>query len=250
MIGSKINILIVDDDQDLLDLMVEIFDEKKFKVITAHDGIEANFKFQNQDFDIIITDIRMPKMDGLAFARLIHKIKNIPIIFISASTDDYKTELELFENIDVLGKPFSSTDILNRVSKLLNKKVEDKNSSASKVLEFKPGEVVIAEGSKGDEIYFVKEGSLRVVKMLDSGEQIEITTIGTGEVVGEMSMLLDTKRTATVVAATKVSLMEIPKEKFYEVLAVQPKWFKILFQTISRRLEDTTALLAKEKKKN
>jgi CheY-like chemotaxis protein len=246
---KKTSILIVDDDQDLLDLLVDIFDPKKFKVVTANDGIQGNFKFQNQEFDLIITDIRMPKMDGLAFAKLILKSKNVPILFISASTEDYKSDLELFDNIDVLSKPFSSNDVLNRVDRLINKKNEEKPNPASKVIEYNPGDIVIAEGTKGDEIYFVKEGTLRVVKTLESGKKIEITTIGMGEIVGEMSLLIDAKRTASVVAATKVLLMEIPKEKLNEVLNSQPKWFKILFQTISKRLQATTELLVKEKMK-
>lgn len=247
MHGAKTNVLIVDDDQDLLELMTEIFDQRKYKVITAQDGIEANFKFQNQNFDVVITDIRMPKMDGIAFVKLIRKIKNVPILFISASTDDYKTELELFENIDILSKPFNSSDVLSRVDKLIVKKSDDRGtSSVTNVLEFNQGQVIIAEGSRGDDIYFVKEGIVSVQKLLANGESIHINSIGPGEVIGELSFNTNTNRSANFVAQSKVVLIEIPKEKLNEVLSAQPKWFKILFQTLSRRLNETTALIGKE----
>jgi CRP-like cAMP-binding protein len=227
--------------------MKDIFDDKIYRVITATDGIEANMKFQNEEFDIVVTDIRMPKMDGLTFVRTIQKIKIIPVLFITGSSYQYKTELELFEKVEILKKPFTSIDMISAVSRMLNKKTV--KSATPKVLDFKAGEIVLREGTCGDELFLVKDGTLRVMKTLETGDRLEITKIGTGEIIGEMSMLLNAKRTATVEAATDVSLMEIPKEKFYEVLNSQPKWFKILFQTISRRLEETTALLARERKK-
>ena len=243
---SQIKILLVEDDADLKDLLLEVFSDTKYKVVTASDGIEGNFKFQNQDFDIVITDIKMPKMDGISFAKHVQRAKKVPIIFMSASTEDYKTELELFEDIEVLAKPFTPRDILLKVTKLLSKnmkKIENQN------IEIQAGDVVFEEGTIGDEIYFVKEGSLKILKKLDSGEDIEVVKIGAGEIIGELSGLLGAKRTATVVAETKTTLVLIPQEKINEVFKSQPKWLKVLFQTISRRLNETTKLLAKEKKK-
>jgi CheY-like chemotaxis protein len=243
---NPIKILLVEDDVDLKELLLEVFSESKYKVVTASDGIEGNFKFQNQDFDLIITDIRMPKMDGISFAKHAQRVKKVPIIFMSASTEDYKTELELFEGIEVLSKPFTPRDILIKVTKLLSKnmkKIENQN------LEIEAGEVVFEEGSTGDEIYFVKEGSLKILKKLDTGEDVEVVKIGAGEIIGELSGLLGTKRTATVVAETKTMLVLIPQDKINEVFKSQPKWLKVLFQTISRRLDETTKLLAREKKK-
>ena len=67
--------------------------------------------------------------------------------------------------------------------------------------------------------------------------------------VGEMGFLLHKVRTASVLAVTDCVLITIQKEKLEAVISTQPKWFKILLETVTTRLEDTTRLLIEEKSK-
>jgi CRP-like cAMP-binding protein len=65
--------------------------------------------------------------------------------------------------------------------------------------------------------------------------------------IGEMGVLFNKNRSASILALSDCILISIPKDKFESHLASQPKWFKVLFETISGRLEETTRLLVEEK---
>lgn len=258
---TKLKALIVDDDSDLLELLSEILNSAGFKVVTAIDGVDASFKYNNETFDIILSDIKMPKKDGIKFIQFIHAseaqkmakagsiYKATPIILISASAEEYRMELEVLGTIDIINKPFSPQDVMDKVNRLLNKKPTG-GASAGNILSFKTGDHVIKEGEAGTDIFFVKEGTLKVFKKGLNGSDITIGTIKAGEMVGEMGFLLQKQRTASVVALTDTTLISIPKEKFESLISTQPKWFKVLFETISARLENTTKLLVEEKSKN
>ncbi len=105
------------------------------------------------------------------------------------------------------------------------------------------------EGDTDDNIYFVKNGLLRVTKKDRDGQDVLVCTVGPGEIVGELGFLLKKTRSASVVASQDSSLILIPKQKFEEIISEQPKWFKVLFETISTRLEETTTQLVEERSK-
>ena len=254
----KFKALIVDDDRDLLEVMSDIFVGAGYKVITASDGLDATLKFNNEMFDIILTDIKMPKKDGIKFVQYIQateaqkmmkagtSFKPTPIIMISAAIEDYRVELEVLGNIEVLSKPFTPKQVMEKVSSLLEKKSEPQTASGT-LLSLKRGDYLMKEGEMSTEIYFLKEGSLKVVKQSSSGAEILVTTLKAGEMLGELGVLLRKKRSASVFASEDSIVITIPKEKFEAHLSAQPKWFRILFETISNRLEETTELLVEER---
>ncbi len=256
---QKYKALIVDDDKDLLEVLSDIFINADFKVVTATDGVDASFKFNNEVFDIILTDIKMPKKDGIKFAQFIQSseatkiaksngaIKPTPIIFISASVEDYRVELEVLGNVEVLSKPFTPKVVLDKVHSLLEKKNAQAPASNGNYLSFKAGDYIIKEGEVSSSIFFLKEGALKVVKTGSNGVSVTVTTIKAGEMVGEMGVLFHRKRTASVIALTDSVLISIPKEKIESHLESQPKWFKVFFDTISTRLEETTHHLVEER---
>ena len=258
---TKKKVLIVDDDTDLLELLSDIFVGAGFKVVTATDGVDGSFKYSNETFDIILSDIKMPKKDGIKFVQFVQaneaqkvqrgasQIKPIPIILISASVDDYRMDIELLKNIEVLNKPFGPKEVLEKVARLLESTKPSVNSTGSTVI-LKTGEYVIREGDEGSDLYFVKEGTLSVFKNGANGKKVCITSIKVGEMIGEMGSFLSSKRTASVVATSDCVLISIPREKLDAVFASQPKWFRVLFETMSVRLEETTRLLAEEKLKS
>lgn len=83
--------LIVDDEEDIRIFLSYYFKRKGFIVTTAVDGIDGLTKFGLDEFDIIITDIRMPGADGISMCMEIKKLNDsIPIVFLTAVTDDYK----------------------------------------------------------------------------------------------------------------------------------------------------------------
>jgi len=81
---SKLNVLVVEDGQDIRDIMSSTFNKLFHSTTTAVDGLDGLEKFKNQNFDIIISDIRMPNMSGNEMIDEIKAINpNIPIIVVS-----------------------------------------------------------------------------------------------------------------------------------------------------------------------
>jgi CheY-like chemotaxis protein len=255
----KYKVLIVDDDRDLLEVLSDIFTGAGYKVVTATDGQDATFKFNNEIFDIILSDIRMPKKDGIKFVQFIQateaqkmlksgqSFRPTPIIMISASVEDYRVELEVLGNIEVLNKPFTPREVMEKVNQLLEKKAAPPSQTNGNLMTFKAGEYVIKEGDSSGDIFFVKEGTLNVIKKATNGKEVMISVINAGEVLGEMGVLMRRNRTASVIAKTDSVLISIPKEKIEAHISSQPKWFKILFDAIATRLEETTISLVEER---
>ncbi|MCB9094854.1 MAG: response regulator [Halobacteriovoraceae bacterium] len=87
----KINILLAEDNEEFRESCYEFLREKGFNVIVAVDGTEASYKTTNQKFDLILTDLAMPKRDGIGMIERIQNVKNVnhktPIIVISGNID-------------------------------------------------------------------------------------------------------------------------------------------------------------------
>ena len=82
------NILIVDDEKELRELMAEMIGQEGFHCLQAKDGKEASEILEKETIDLLITDMRMPRMDGaqlLAWCR--HKHLHFPVIFITANVE-------------------------------------------------------------------------------------------------------------------------------------------------------------------
>ena len=113
--------LVVDDDATVRELLSWILEGMKFAVITAKDGKNALRLFQKHDFNIVITDLNMPKIDGMALARRVKEWSpQTPIILISGeikrSSRVYRTMVDC-----VLHKPFGIGDLETAVRKTLAK---------------------------------------------------------------------------------------------------------------------------------
>ena len=87
--GKEKKILLVDDEQDFLQLMKFWLESKGYSIVTAGDGEAAIDLVKKEELNIILIDLRMPKMDGVETIKRIRGFnKNIPIIVISAYVDD------------------------------------------------------------------------------------------------------------------------------------------------------------------
>ena len=120
-------ILIADDEKDYRDILVKILESKNLSVEVAGDGAEAFTRLCAERFDTLITDIRMPQMDGIETISRIRKfIKEqgkitIPVIFITGFADpDAYVKAEKFGK--VIYKPFDMRIFLDEVDKALDKK--------------------------------------------------------------------------------------------------------------------------------
>ena len=120
-------ILIVDDEQKIREVIAEYADFEGFTSDQASDGMEAVLKCKQNDYDIILMDVMMPKLDGFSAVKEIKKIKDIPVIMLSARGEEYD-KLFGFEigADDYVVKPFSPKELLLRINAILKRTASDK----------------------------------------------------------------------------------------------------------------------------
>ena len=110
-------ILLVEDEKDLSNALVRILLANKYNVDTAYDGLQGLELTHNNAYDLIITDVMMPKMDGYHVLQQIRKESNIPVIILSAKDADSEKILGLNLGADdYLAKPFNPLEAVARVN--------------------------------------------------------------------------------------------------------------------------------------
>ena len=115
-------VLVVDDEKLIRDVIKEYLLLEKIEVDEASNGEEAVDKVKNNNYDIIIMDIMMPKMDGYSACREIKKIKDIPFIMLSARGEEYDKLIGFDLGIDdYVTKPFRPLELLARVNSQLRR---------------------------------------------------------------------------------------------------------------------------------
>ena len=107
---------------------------------------------------------------------------------------------------------------------------------------FNRGDLVVEEGGAGDSLYIILDGNMRVVKGKEGGTTLAV--LHEREAFGEMSILDDEPRSATVEAQTDARLLEIRQSDFQRLLVARPKMALALFRTLSQRLRKTDEKLA------
>ena len=120
---ESLKILVVDDESRMRKLVRDFLVKKNYNVLEAGDGSEAlDVFFANQDIALIILDVMMPKMDGWQVCREIRAYSKIPIIMLTAKSDE-KDELLGFElGVDeYISKPFSPKILVARVEAILRR---------------------------------------------------------------------------------------------------------------------------------
>lgn len=109
-------VLVVDDDKEIVDAIEIYLMQEGINVIKAYDGEEAVKELKSNDVELIILDIMMPKLDGIHAALKIREFSTVPIIFLSAKSEDSDKILGL--NIgadDYITKPFNPLELVARV---------------------------------------------------------------------------------------------------------------------------------------
>ena len=115
-------ILVVDDEQKIRNVIKEYAEFEGYEVTEAEDGMEAVNICKNQDFDIIIMDIMMPKLDGFSAIKEIRKTKQVPVIMLSARSEEYDKLFGFEIGIDdYVVKPFSPKELMARVHAILQR---------------------------------------------------------------------------------------------------------------------------------
>ena len=119
---SNIQILVVDDESRMRKLVKDFLQREGYSVLEAGDGMEAMDIFYEQKIDLVILDVMMPRMDGWQTCREIRRDSTVPIIMLTARSEE-RDELQGFElGVDeYISKPFSPKILVARVGALLKR---------------------------------------------------------------------------------------------------------------------------------
>lgn len=118
-------ILIVDDENDILEIISEYAKQEGYTTILAKDGESALKSFEENNIDLVVLDIMLPDFNGYEVADKIRKIENVPIIMLSAKSQE-EDKLKGFELgiVDYVTKPFSPRELMAIIKVNLNKSLE------------------------------------------------------------------------------------------------------------------------------
>jgi len=139
-------ILVVDDEALIRDVVREYLQLDGFEVVEASDGDEALEKAKNIDFDLIIMDIMMPKKDGFQTVKEIKKDKDVPVLMLSARSDEFDKLIGFDLGIDdYVTKPFSPKELVARVKAITKRhdNIKERLEFGGLILDDKAHEVTI-----------------------------------------------------------------------------------------------------------
>lgn len=116
-------ILVVDDEQKIREVIREYAEFNGFEVAEAENGMEAIGLCKLNDYDLIVMDIMMPKLDGFSACKEIRKIKEIPVIMLSARGEEYDKLFGFELGIDdYIVKPFSPKELMARINVVISRR--------------------------------------------------------------------------------------------------------------------------------
>ena len=147
-------ILVVDDEPKIREVIREYAEFSGFEVTEAEDGMSAVGLCKLNDYDLIVMDIMMPKLDGFSACKEIKKFKDIPTIMLSARGEEYDKLFGFELGIDdYVVKPFSPKELMARVNAVLSRK-KASTPAAQEIMKFDgleiniPARTVTVDGNK------------------------------------------------------------------------------------------------------
>lgn len=129
-------VLIADDNKQIVSILSEYCKKNNFTVSTVFDREAALKEIEENEFDIILLDVMMPKKDGFDVCREVRTFSNVPIIMITARGEDYEKIMGLEIGADdYIVKPFSPGEIIARINAIL-RRITPKNDESAKIFIF------------------------------------------------------------------------------------------------------------------
>ena len=151
------NILVCDDDKEIVKAIEIYLSKEGYNILKAYNGMEAlKIMKEREDIHLVILDIMMPKLDGISTANLIRKDKKVPIIMLSAKSEDYDKISGLNNGADdYVTKPFNPLELIARVNSQIRRyttlgSIADKVQKGENI--YRSGDLVINDNTKQVEV--------------------------------------------------------------------------------------------------
>lgn len=115
-------ILVIEDEKDIQNILKAFLENAEYEVETADDGLDAINLIQKNNYDLIVLDIMLPKINGFTVCEMIRKNSNVPIIILTALTDE-ESQLKGFDKLadDYITKPFSMPVLLKHIEAIFRR---------------------------------------------------------------------------------------------------------------------------------
>lgn len=138
-------VLIVDDEEMIRNVLKEYIEFEGNEADEAEDGMAAVKKCRENDYDIILMDVMMPRLDGFSAVKEIKKFKNIPVIMLSAREEEYDKLFGFEIGVDdYVTKPFSPKEVMARINAVTKRNKQDKSDRENAVYKFEGLEIDMA----------------------------------------------------------------------------------------------------------
>ncbi len=172
-------VLIVDDEEMIRNVLKEYVEFEGNEAFEAADGMEAVRMCRDNDYDVILMDVMMPRLDGFSAVKEIKKIKDIPVIMLSARGEEYDKLFGFEMGVDdYVTKPFSPKEVMARINAVTKRRSPAKEEPKNDVYKFEgltidmAGRNVYVDGEKAEltpkeyEIlfYFVKNRGIALTR--------------------------------------------------------------------------------------
>ena len=146
---KKNTILVCDDDKEIVDAIEIYLSQEGYRILKAYDGLQAVDMLEREDVQLLLIDIMMPKLDGLRATLKIREKSSIPIIILSAKSEDADKILGL--NIgadDYITKPFNPLELVARVKSQLRRYTKLGNAAGENQKVYQTGGLMINDDLK------------------------------------------------------------------------------------------------------
>ena len=147
------SILIIEDEAAIREILTVPLEAQGYRVTTAADGLEGINAFRNGEFDLVIVDIMMPRIDGYTVCEMIRNESDVPIVILTA-LDSEEAQIKGFDKLadDYITKPFSVRVVLKRVEALLRRTAPEKTDDVIRYRELTVSETERSVTVSGKEV--------------------------------------------------------------------------------------------------
>ncbi|WAM33823.1 response regulator [Caldicellulosiruptor morganii] len=125
----KAHILVVDDEKPIVDIIKFNLEKEGYRVTTSYDGEDALNRIKNENFDMVLLDVMLPRLDGFTVCKKVREFSDVPIIMITAKAEEVDKVLGLELGADdYITKPFGIRELIARIRANLRRTSQQSNS--------------------------------------------------------------------------------------------------------------------------
>lgn len=140
-------ILVIEDEDRIREMLKEYLENEGFRVTEAADGAEGIEKFKSYEFDMILLDVMLPKVDGWSVCREVRRTSAIPIVMLTARGEEYDRLFGFELGVDdYLVKPFSPKELVARMKAVLRRSAGALKNASTDIFEYK--ELIVNIGAR------------------------------------------------------------------------------------------------------